>query len=199
MLLVIIFMGYGLIKVPMRSWSGRTLEHNLSYCHFNAAKSMALRNKLLLKLEEKYTVSHYLAQVLNVLLKKYRRFEKDGLELYYLKEIHASIPNHIVIEIESKYKSSQEIVDKHMEEVQTNIKRVLSVQDIVDFSANLKHLVYRYNLNKSKYREMVADAVYYDKILEAMENNEETLSKSIAGFYGKNWLFRNFPKFGRRI
>lgn len=53
---MIVFMGYGLIKVPMRSWSGRTIEHNLSYCYFNAAKSMAVRERLLKKLEEKYAV-----------------------------------------------------------------------------------------------------------------------------------------------
>lgn len=56
MFLVIIFMGYGLIKVPMRSWSGRSVEHNLSYCYFNAAKSIAVREKLYMKLEEEYTV-----------------------------------------------------------------------------------------------------------------------------------------------
>jgi hypothetical protein len=56
MALVIIFMGYGLIKVPMNSWSGRSVDHDLSYCYFNTAKCLAIKEKVAEKLEEKYAV-----------------------------------------------------------------------------------------------------------------------------------------------
>lgn len=56
MLLVIVFMGYGLIKVPMNSWSGRSIEHDLNYCYFDTSKSLALKEKLYEQLEEKYAV-----------------------------------------------------------------------------------------------------------------------------------------------
>jgi LMBR1-like membrane protein len=135
-------------------------------------------------------------QILNMLLLKYRKLDKDGLELYYLSEIHSLMPTHIVIEIECKYKKTQELIDKYLEVVKKNLENVLSFHDIVNFSSGLKHLVYRYNLNKSKYREMVADAVYYDNVLTSIENHQSTLPKTIIGFYGKNWLFKTFPRFG---
>lgn len=196
MCLVIIFMGYGLIKVPMRSWSGRSVEHNLSYCYFNVAKSLAVREKLYKQLEEMYTVGS-IKQVISALITKYRK--TDGLELqfHYLKETYAQIPTQFVIEIESKHKSSKILREIHEKAISKYNDKPITLDQLVKVSTELKNLINRYSINKSKYRQMVADAVYFEHVMMAINTNQKMLPPSVTAFYGTNRLFKCFPSLGR--
>lgn len=196
MLLVIIFMGYGLIKVPMNSWSGRTVEHDLSYCYFNAAKSLALKEKIFEKLEEKYTVGAA-NQTLIMLLAKYRKIEGLSLEAYYLNQMHNQIPVHIIIELESKHKRSKVRREIHQNVLAKLANKIMTVNELVDFNSDLLQLIHRFNLSKTKYYKQIVDGVYFETLTETIKGNFTRLPQTTRGYYGKNWLFSCFPRLGR--
>ena len=132
-----------------------------------------------------------------MLLAKYRRMEELRLEAYLLGEIHNQIPLHILIEIEGKRTTSKvrtELYQKGIKEYRT---KILTIQELVDFNTDLKQTIHRFNLSKTKFYKLVADGVYYEQVMFAIRNKHKQLPPTSSAFFGKNLIFKCFPKFGR--
>lgn len=124
---------------------------------------------------------------------------KKGLELefHYLKETYSQIPSHFVIEIESKHKYSNILQEVHAKAISKYKDKFITLSELVSLSSELKNLINRYSINKSKYRQMIADAVYFEHVTLAISKKQNRLPESVRAFYGTNRIFKCFPSFGR--
>lgn len=131
-----------------------------------------------------------------MLLAKYNKIEDLRLEAYYLNKINCQIPVHIVIELECKHKQSKSRREIHEKALSKYSSKIMSVNELVDFNSEMLQLVHRFNLSKTKYIKQVLDGVYFEILTESIKKGDRKLPSTTRAYYGKNFIFRCFPRFG---
>lgn len=131
-----------------------------------------------------------------MLLAKYSKIEELRLEAYYLKKISSEIPIQILIELECKHKKSKLRREIHEKVLSQYTSKILTINELVSFNSDLIQLVHRFNLIKTKFHKQILNGVYFELLTESIKRKDKCLSPSTRAYYGKNYFFKLFPRFG---
>jgi hypothetical protein len=182
-LLIVLSMGYGLIKVPKLQYATRSIKIRKNWAYFVVAESEARKHKYMYNLEKHVFIIDKWEKDLQQEPSKYKEKEK-------LLFIRSRIDKELYKELVEKAK----IDDAH--KGQKLAKRVVNNKNLVVLHRQVKAKSFEYNNSVfTRGREML-NAIYFEELERAIEDGKSRIESNFNEYFERPWLFKKIPCLG---
>lgn len=195
--LLLLSMGYGLVRAPQLSWNERLLSNNVYYSYYQTAECSSKKSQILSKVEQKYEVALIDFQILNMLYSRYTRIEDRESVIEDIQKIRSLFNLELMIEIEGCTRMHGERAEKYQSKIHQLSNMTITHYWLVDFNTELKQEVYLFELAKTKTTQHILNAIYYIEIRRALKRGFKRLPTFCRAYYSENWMFKLFPRLGK--